>query len=355
MIRFAFKTQTIKDDRGRDVPLWKPSRSGTNSDPFETDLALRIAGAAARNTREEMLIGMLPVIAVMALVAIFGLSPLFIIPGVLISFVIAGTFSSRKLKDQAAQLVGTLLGAGRCGSCAYPVAKLNPEPDGCVACPECGAAWKSDPQWDTRLARADATAAERLNLPKDGTEDDQRVQRSARTFIGGFVGFRHLGMQDARGRLASVFFPRFPWKPPPCWDQVSAADRRVIRREIRWLGWPRRLGFTVLLTFPVLALWSTLTRMTFAAIIANPLMILQAVWAFFFLPLAIFGFLVRPMTGRPDNMANIFLGRGYCPGCASDLYKVVPAADNARECPHCLATWRVLDDSQSSRRLSGER
>jgi hypothetical protein len=31
---------------------------------------------------------------------------------------------------------------GSCFACGYPFAGLNPEPDGCTCCPECGAAWK---------------------------------------------------------------------------------------------------------------------------------------------------------------------------------------------------------------------
>jgi hypothetical protein len=34
------------------------------------------------------------------------------------------------------------LAAGRCGACAFPLQGLNPEPDNCTVCPECGAAWK---------------------------------------------------------------------------------------------------------------------------------------------------------------------------------------------------------------------
>lgn len=32
--------------------------------------------------------------------------------------------------------------AGLCPSCAYRIDGLGPEPDGCIVCPECGAAWK---------------------------------------------------------------------------------------------------------------------------------------------------------------------------------------------------------------------
>jgi len=35
-----------------------------------------------------------------------------------------------------------LLGARRCASCGYSLAGLEPQPDGCTVCAECGAAWR---------------------------------------------------------------------------------------------------------------------------------------------------------------------------------------------------------------------
>jgi len=53
------------------------------------------------------------------------------------------TLSWVRLKkfDTIAQLH---LSRWRCASCAYSLVDLVPEPDGCVVCPECNAAWKSD-------------------------------------------------------------------------------------------------------------------------------------------------------------------------------------------------------------------
>lgn len=38
---------------------------------------------------------------------------------------------------------GLYLAIGRCAQCAYRLTDLKPELDGCVVCPECGAAWKA--------------------------------------------------------------------------------------------------------------------------------------------------------------------------------------------------------------------
>lgn len=40
------------------------------------------------------------------------------------------------------ELARAKLRRGKCASCSYPVADLQPATDGCTVCPECGAAWK---------------------------------------------------------------------------------------------------------------------------------------------------------------------------------------------------------------------
>jgi hypothetical protein len=48
------------------------------------------------------------------------------------------------------QVARALLAEHRCASCAYDLGAVEPEPDGCTVCPECGAAW--------RRGRADAVS-----------------------------------------------------------------------------------------------------------------------------------------------------------------------------------------------------
>lgn len=59
------------------------------------------------------------------------------------SFIVAVYVSRFFAADADPQeLRGGLVRIGRCGVCAYDVRGLAPEADGCVVCPECGAAWK---------------------------------------------------------------------------------------------------------------------------------------------------------------------------------------------------------------------
>ncbi len=46
-------------------------------------------------------------------------------------------------KRQASLRASAAVEMGFCGGCGYKLAGLEREEDGCVVCPECGAAWKS--------------------------------------------------------------------------------------------------------------------------------------------------------------------------------------------------------------------
>lgn len=46
------------------------------------------------------------------------------------------------------QTINALIRSGLCASCAYRIDNLTPRQDGCVVCPECGAAWRPAPTPD---------------------------------------------------------------------------------------------------------------------------------------------------------------------------------------------------------------
>lgn len=58
--------------------------------------------------------------------------------GLLVAAVANPIQNRRRRVRMAAQLAWF----SECLVCAYPLGGLEPEPDGCVACPECGAAWR---------------------------------------------------------------------------------------------------------------------------------------------------------------------------------------------------------------------
>jgi hypothetical protein len=75
------------------------------------------------------------------------------IAGTFVALIIARTVNApvdrvlrRAVADRRAGLISrTAVHAGLCGACGYPLESLEPETDGCVVCPECGAAWRVPP------------------------------------------------------------------------------------------------------------------------------------------------------------------------------------------------------------------
>ncbi len=58
---------------------------------------------------------------------------------VLVSITGVAVFAA--MADRGERLANDMARAGRCPGCAYPFAGLEPEPDLCTVCPECGSAW----------------------------------------------------------------------------------------------------------------------------------------------------------------------------------------------------------------------
>ncbi len=77
--------------------------------------------------------------------ALIAISIAFVFAGALAIFVVGGCFAIWMLwwfiagRQQAAE---SLVAHGTCACCEYELVGLPIEPDGCVVCPECSAAWK---------------------------------------------------------------------------------------------------------------------------------------------------------------------------------------------------------------------
>jgi len=50
---------------------------------------------------------------------------------------------NRIRRERFPHIAEIYLSAGKCAACAYKLAGLKPEQDGCVVCPECSAAWNA--------------------------------------------------------------------------------------------------------------------------------------------------------------------------------------------------------------------
>ena len=154
--QFPMLRPTIADHRHRRVPLLP--HFALSPVTRDHDRATRLARASMlpqpRITRGEFLRALAYLFAALPIFYLcartpawlsFGLQlPLWImllaaIPlGVIPPIIIIAIFR----RAAADRLARYYLAAAYCPSCAYDLASISPQPDGCRVCPECGAAWR---------------------------------------------------------------------------------------------------------------------------------------------------------------------------------------------------------------------
>lgn len=147
------------DDRGRPVPPLDPKRAD-DAGSVRIRLALdtltlrhptRWHSAASFPASYQVTI--IAAFAVAGWVAQFGASTGFY--GALslyaaLALIVWLTYRARR-RSVAPDLAAAAVRRGLCGSCGYSLQHLQAEPDGCIICPECAAAWKHariiEPYW----------------------------------------------------------------------------------------------------------------------------------------------------------------------------------------------------------------
>jgi len=192
-----------------------------------------------------------------------------------------------------------LIAQDKCGSCGYKMLGLTPADDGCVVCPECGAAWRTDkrrhdehPRWDrpfpwlTKFVYDDRGWCGR---PRFG------IRASA---IGSNAKRRRL-LLKASGRLGIASY------------------------VIGWCLIPILIGST-----------------TLAILLENIWVVL---WG---LGVTILGAIVRALlwaiarSVSAEQMRTALLERGHC-ACCDERLPEEPAFDGLYACAACGAAWRV--------------
>lgn len=324
------------DDRGRPVRLFSP-RTTDAEDEFAADLARRVE--FLRHTQGFWVAVLAALAMILAGIAIAsGLPPLAALifaAGVPIAAAILLMVYHGKRLARLLRL--TLVSAGRCAQCAYSLADLEPESDGCCVCPECGAAWRLDPATRDRLRAVRAFSS---SPPEDPnlTAADRRDRRMLRWFIEGIGGKRHFAVVDDRGRVVDLVHPSVHRRPPPGWDALPPDLRRRLTSRLRLLGWPKRVLAAVTIGPFLVYLWIIGAPGVGAGGPTRVGFVLVYALAF---PLMLALYVVRPQPGNGRPIRRLFLRERLCPTCAGNLEPVEPGPDGCRVCPICLSAWRL--------------
>ncbi len=147
---------TTTDDRGKSCGITALSRRQVGvramglrvlTDPHtrrelaitdKLELACAIGGGVVAAVIWQLAWLKLPVLGLVGLCGGFTVIPP--VAGAIAWRLTLGTVRRRRFR----RLVEVYLSTGRCASCGYMLAGLAMEGDGCVVCPECGAAWRAE-------------------------------------------------------------------------------------------------------------------------------------------------------------------------------------------------------------------
>lgn len=222
-------------------------------------------------------------------------------------------------------IAGTAVAEGYCGACGYDLESVPQADDGCLVCPECGAAWLAQrvtvPHWRHGPI---AAAVER---PRPGFA----------AFIGLVASARKRIASDDRGRFTTVLDTRLRVALP---DRVAAMPddaRRALVADLRSIA----------------AIWRWLFGLLLALVcMAVGLMLADSLgpgWGRF---LALAGgiglgatvgglMVISDACATPRPTAEVIVRHGWCATCVRSLSDLTPAEDGCVACPDCGASWRV--------------
>jgi len=146
------RSTRVRDHRGQTHTMRAASTDGSFGSGLSVGQQLwKEYARAVRNGRSPLYHGLISggcvVLAVIVILEALNGSKhptVSILVGIgLLAAAVASPIQNRRRRHRmAAQLAWF----SECLVCAYPLAELEPEPDGCTVCPECGAAWRISPQ-----------------------------------------------------------------------------------------------------------------------------------------------------------------------------------------------------------------
>ena len=311
------------DDRGIEIPTLTPDSIGEGNDQFagaRKSLRKRIAAATGTSSQlgpEQTLLVIFGVIgiAIVATTAGATLGGRWSLTAALVSFVgLLVLYRKVSRLTAARQIAATAVAEGFCGGCGYVLQDSEPDTEGMVRCPECGASWRA-----ARITRPfwQMTPAAELGF-----------------------GDPKLTGHDHRECFVRLMDPRMKYMPPEHKAALGAEFMSELRRRIRKEGRFARWMMCALFGALALAvLWSMIDRLFRRG---EPLSDMggSVLALMIFAPTAVA--ILFSYEGVPRQHATaVLLGAGLCGCCGKSLTTVPPDADGCRACPHCRASWRL--------------
>ncbi len=338
-----------KDDRGRRVVLLDPARVRASAALAEPATAARLAWA-----RAELRAGTFGLRAVVCGVLLWVAFPvldtnnppawvwLTVLPvwaGIVWTL---NRYLARRGNPRRTHRIGSLLAShGLCPSCAYGLADLSPEADGCTVCPECGGAWRRGVRTAAGPGIPGSMTKQRRgwrrHMPCVLTRDDRRETH-------------------ASVRLTLESLLALPWSDPQRRRlQTAMYEARDATRTAR--RWMAAMQFGLAAIFFGMTAWFAWTTAAFlieqetalASIGGVPAVMyasaigMSGFWAIMGMWHLVLGrsFLAsRGWASFPKGSACL-PRHDFCAACYNDLRTLAPDPDGCTVCPECGAAWRL--------------
>ena len=198
-IRARGSKLVISDDRDKEVEFMDPvtiTVSGKFKSDTQEDKLKRVRGCAkvksprVQRIRMSIYMAFLGLFAAMMSYGLLGgpgapvFSPLEFALLVLVMCSLGwqlGPVLTRRSRIRYARRITTaMMQEGLCLACAYDLCGLKVDTDGCVVCPECGAAWRVQPLWVTKTSSGCLLDIDRTSATAncgDDQSDDQMIRR----------------------------------------------------------------------------------------------------------------------------------------------------------------------------------
>lgn len=233
------------------------------------------------------------------------------------SIVMARLWASR----QGRWLVDRILFDGLCPRCGFNLHGLETAGDGCIRCPECGAAWAAD-----RVRHTAPLAT--------GTQfgDPSFVVGRQVTAI-----TRDLETQDANNRRVTLFGADLSQRIKLETNPQMAARLRKVRSEMLRLSRPTRFGGAALAIAGVVVLWCFVSSWVDAFVLSGIMLC------------AGYAVLSGRMWTSTGLIRFAMLAEELCPVCTTDISGAPSDRRDVVCCPGCAAAWKVLRPPSTAR------
>lgn len=238
---------------------------------------------------------------------------------------LAGAVIRRHMLAAAPRITAEYLRDGVCPACGYNLFGLVVAEDGCLNCPECGAAWR----------------AERIQVaqPFDESRPPTLLERRREMLLPRQTLDRRMGADDRGSRVELVTARHLRTTARKHTGDASRRTHRAasrIRARGRTFRWIAAGFFAAVSAVPVLGLLAV----GFPPLGLMWLPLLFGVGS----TLALAIIVARSELGSSSRtIIAAARDQRLCAACGDDLDNVPAAADGCTVCPRCAAAWRLPD------------